>query len=59
VRLRDAIGQITDWSRDGRYVMFEDFERRAGLSLIRSDGVRELTTRSLDLASPGLPDWIP
>lgn len=37
VRLSDAFGQIADWLPDGRYVVFEDFERRDGLSLIRSE----------------------
>jgi TolB protein len=58
VRLTDAFGQISDWSPDGRYVVFEDFEGRDGLSLIRSDG-SGLTTLPLDLSSPGFPDWIP
>jgi Tol biopolymer transport system component len=58
VRLTDAFGQIADWSPDGQYVVFEDFEGRDGLSLIRSDG-SGLTTLPLDLSSPGFPDWIP
>ncbi len=39
------------------YVLFEDFEGRDGLSLIRSDG-SGLTKLAFDLPSPGFPDWI-
>jgi len=38
VRLTDAFGQIADWSPNGNFVVFEEFEGRDGLSLLRSDG---------------------
>jgi len=57
-RVSDAFGQIADWSPDGRFIVFEDFAGRAGLSVIRVDG-SGLTTIPISVPNAGFPDWIP
>jgi Tol biopolymer transport system component len=53
----DAFGQIADWSPDGRFIVFEDFEGRSGLDVIRVDG-SGLTTIPIPVPNAGFPDWI-
>jgi len=57
IPVSDAFGQIADWSPDGRFIVFEDFEGRAGLSVIRVDG-SGLTTIPISFPNAGFPDWI-
>jgi Tol biopolymer transport system component len=56
-RISDAFGQIADWSPDGRFIVFEDFAGRSGLSVIRVDG-SGLTTIPILAPNAGFPDWI-
>jgi len=56
-RVSDVFGQIADWSPDGRFIVFEDFEGRSGLSVIRVDG-SGLTTIPISAPNAGFPEWI-